>query len=275
MTYNDDMAKRVMDVWAELYTFTVGAEVTRYTSHSQDVPFDSETYKARPISRREVQSKDQIRPDQVRFSAPLDEIMLGYIANAPVEPVVVEIRRVVLATGNNKVIFRGEVVDVTLKENTASVVAEAKTDTLRNEFPPLVYQTPCQWLVFDGDCGLLESNFEEQATVTLSADGTVLTSSTFGLFPDDGDVGAINGVGYFTLGFVRFGEDFRHITAHVGNTIKLLSPFDARLQNGNVVRAYPGCDNLFNTCEGKFSNTGKFSGCRFIPSNNPALTGFK
>jgi len=95
----------------------------------------------------------------------------------------------------------------------------------------------------------------------LQSNGSVLRSATFATQPD----------GFFTMGHVRHNTDIRLITDHVGQDITLQVPFDSRLQDGQLVSAFPGCDKTFETCRDKFNNLARRTGFDLIPETNPAV----
>lgn len=264
MTYSTEIGKKQATAFAELYKFTIGTDIYYYTSHEQEVTFENKIYSPRPIKRGNYESDDKLQPQRIQITLPLTEFVLAYVANSPVKTVYVTIKRVILdEIMDSYLFFQGEVVNITIEGSTGVLDCEAGTEIFRNQFPSQVYQARCQWSLFDGGCGLSELNFETQATV--SVDGATLTSPTFATKTD----------GYFTMGFCEFKDDLRLITNHAGNQVTLQVPFDAGLQSGMVVRAYPGDDKSYSTCKNKFNNIAKWTGFKYIPSSNPVIWGFK
>ena len=67
-------------------------------------------------------------------------------------------------------------------------------------------------------------------------------------------------------------EDYRMITAHTGDTVTVLSPFED-LAAGDSIEVYAGCDRTKAVCVSKFSNYDNFGGWADWPTKNPYQTG--
>lgn len=122
------------------------------------------------------------------------------------------------------------------------------------------YQPECNHTLFDSNCGLNKASYGVSAQVTVSSDETVLTASAFGAQSN----------GYWTLGYVSFGDGETLIVDHTGNDISIMFPIDG-LVDGNTVTVYPGCDGNVDTCKDKYSNLSNFFGFPVIPIDNPAV----
>ena len=121
MAYDTKIESTEQPIFAELYEFQVGAIINRYTSHLIDVEYNGETYYARPIKRGDFSFTEKLRSVRVRINAPIDATLSKYVANAPVEPVLVKIIRVFQDGSNDAVqIFQGEIIDVTEKSKAYS-----------------------------------------------------------------------------------------------------------------------------------------------------------
>lgn len=264
MAYDDKLKETQQETFAELYKFTVGETTTFYTSYRQQQTYQGDIYLPRAIKRSDFKYQKKLRSVKVTVSAPLDPLGLSYVANAPAEAVIIEIIRVFLdGSEDSAAIFNGEVISVTLKDLVANAEVESSVALFRNKTPKVVYQSACNWMVFSEECGLDSDLFQTLTTVTVS--GFTLVSPDFALQAD----------GYFTMGHVEKDGDFRLITNHVGDTITLQVPFDDRLQTGGTVKAFPGCDGHYLTCQNKFNNYGKFFGFVGIPKTNPVIWGMK
>jgi uncharacterized phage protein (TIGR02218 family) len=137
-------------------------------------------------------------------------------------------------------------------------------DELSAMLPEIVYQSFCNWTLFDCNCGLRSQDYELSAIVTVSESS--MTSSIFATYEN----------GYFTQGRIRFGGDFRFITNHLGSKVDLQIPFGSELVNGSTVYAIPGCNGAPATCKTKFNNFDlRHVSMPYIPTRNPVIWGFK
>lgn len=266
MPYSDKIKLLQLPPFAELYHIQIGEANYYYTSYSKDVlfDFDDNVYFAAPIHRGDFSNNDKLFSQRVTVSVPLTDWVLAYIANAPAELVKLKIYRVFQdGSGDFIKLFDGVNLDITISENTASIIFESLTQVLRSKLPRVLFQSRCNHRLFDSGCTLNADDFKTTATVII--DGSDLVSATFDTFPD----------GYFIQGQARKDGDCRLITNHVGDRITLQVPFDARLENGETVDVYPGDDQSADTCRDKFDNFNNFLGFPHIPSSNPVIWGFK
>jgi uncharacterized phage protein (TIGR02218 family) len=265
MTYQTEIAESQQEPFPEFFEFEQGGNYERYTSFNESLVFRGVTYAAAPIRRGTFSYDTQFGSVNVDITAPISDIFAAYIGNLPIEPVNVVIYRAIKSDLTDYIIlFTGTVKMVTVKDRTATAKLEANSSWLFSKIPNVIYQAFCNHDVFDTGCALLETNWEVIATIT-TISGYNIESATFGGFAD----------GYFTGGNVRLSTDFRLVTNHVGNVLSLQLPFDLRLQVGNDVVVLPGCDGNPSTCVNKYDNLLKFLGMPYIPSNNPAVWGFR
>lgn len=150
-----------------------------------------------------------------------------------------------------------------ISERVAKAEFESKARQLRIRIPKYLYQSYCNWDVFDPDCGLAEFAWKVTTDITVVDD--TLISSVFAGYAAD----------YFTAGRVRYEGDERWILKHVTDTLTLQVPFSSAVETGTIVDVLPGCDGSPDTCKDTFSNYPNFFGFPYIPSNNPCLFGFK
>ena len=248
----------------ELYALGYGGVFEYYTSFEKDLTFNSNLYLAAPIKRSGFSANVNMGSVKVTLAAPLLPAFVRYIANQPMEPTHVIIYRALGTDLTDYVtLFEGDVQVVSLKDRVARASCEAKSAILTTMFPRIVFQSTCNWQLFDADCALSDAAFLVQTAVTVS--GSDLTAAVFATFSD----------GYFTGGRALIENDERMIIKHVGNTITLHVPFDDRVETGTTIKCYPGCDGLHDTCENTFSNTIAFLAMPYIPSTNPVMWALK
>lgn len=264
MSYNSEIKSTEQKPFAELYQFSTGQSNYYYTSYETPITYLSQIYQPAAIKRSAFSFDDKISAARCKITMFASSPLKQYISNSPIEPTRIKITRVfphdLTAV---KVIFDGEVIRVTITKDVCEADCESVSVLFRNKLPNIVYQSYCNHALFDAGCGINKETIKTRTSVTVS--GSTLVASAFDALAD----------GYFTGGHVvtDYG-DARLITNHVGNTITLQVPFDARLVTGANVNAFPGCDKSVSTCIAKFNNKNNFLGFPYIPSNNPVLWGF-
>jgi uncharacterized phage protein (TIGR02218 family) len=264
MSFDSNMQATEQLAIPELYVFTGGAWQWRFTSYATDIEFASETYKTISLKRSGFNSTRQLGASRVSLYIPVLSPMTSYLSNAPTPSIKVQIYRALIdAPTEYALLFDGRIKKVVCQERVLQADC-ALDDELSARMPPLVYQSYCNWGVFECGCGLLESNWEVSAVVSVS--GSSLISSTFSTFAS----------GYFSQGKIKFQGDWRFITNHIGAQVDLQLPFGSDLVSGGVVSAYPGCDGAPATCKAKFNNFDtRHVSMPYIPSHNPVLWGFR
>ncbi len=264
MSYASNLAASAQEAMPEFFDLTAAGECERLTSYPESLVFRGYTYTARPIRRSGTTLDTQLGSVRLSLDAVLSPTFRRFIANQPIEPVRVTVFRALASDLSQYVtLFSGQIRTVTIKQTLVHADCEAKSDLLSARVPRVVYQSFCNHALFDADCGLRESEWRVAGTVG-AIDGSTVEVQGLDAFAD----------GYFKGGRLRFGGDFRLVTAHAGVTLELQIPFDARLAVGSPVYAYPGCDGNPDTCRNKFGNFERFLGMPLVPSNNPVIWGF-
>jgi uncharacterized phage protein (TIGR02218 family) len=265
MSYASELENIVQGDFAELYDFAIAGQHWYYTSYQQDVEFLGEDYLATAIKRSSWSNENELRPVQVKITVPLTEFVTKFIANYPVQRVSVRIIRWFLEDSAAYFqIFDGEIISTVITKTGAELSCESASLLYSSSVPRIVHQAACNHVLFDDGCGLDEYNYRVAAAAVTVA-GSTLVHVTFDTYDD----------GYFAWGRVKTSDsDYRLITAHVGDTITLQSPFPL-LATGDAVTVWPGCDKMRATCATKFGNFNNFLGFPFIPSHNPVIFGIE
>lgn len=262
MSYVSKISVAEMGAIAEVYKIQIGDNTYRYAAYTKNIEFQGEIYIAAPIKRTSFSVDKELQIIQLTLVAPLSPEIIAYVANTPVEPTNIDIWRVFAdeLTSYRK-IFSGALRTVKFKDKVASISCEGISGRLRGKLPRFLYQTFCNYSLFDGYCALNSADYKVSAVVTVS--GETLVSATFAEYADN----------YFRDGIVKVGTDARLITAHTTDTITIQFPFDTRLVTGGTVNAWPGCDKAPETCRDKFANILRFGGFPYIPNHNPVMSG--
>lgn len=264
MTFDSNMQAVQQDAIPELFDITAGGYVWRYTSYKTDITFLTNLYKAATIKRSGFTMDARPGSAKVTVSVPLSEPIQSYISASPLPSTNIKIYRAVASSlSDYALLFDGMVKQVSGANKILSAEC-SPAGKLTARLPHIVYQSFCNWQVFDCYCGLDATAYAVPATVTVS--GSTLVSGTFAAYADD----------YFTQGRILYDGDFRFVTSHVGNTITLHVPFSASLITGSAVTAYPGCDGKPATCKTKYNNFAtRHVSMPYIPSHNPVIWSFK
>lgn len=259
----------------EFYVFNSGGVIERYTSFSRSLTFLGYEFQAATIQRGSLKFDAKLNVVKINIATPMTPNMTKYIANTPVEPVLVTIYRSHLDyLDQYEIFFKGKVKNVQFKNKIASAQCESKNSILAAKIPQIIYQSFCNHDIYDSGCLLSEVSYKRKATVVSFADNGATITYTF---TDGGGTPADD---YFKTGRLVFGSDERLITAGPGgslgaNDVQIHVPFSSDLTAGSEINLYPGCDGSPSTCLNTYNNLIHFLGMPYIPSRNPVVWGFK
>lgn len=270
----------------ELYKFTAGNLIFRFTSAEDDTivfgpPNPAElqgTWTSIPISRGSIAaSANSSRTDGISITMPSSEpLAQRYISIVPGVRTQLEIFRFHRGDLPNPefiTAFEGDVQTVAFtkagRQATMQVLSLARARG--RSVPRFTYQGPCNHMLYDARCKILETDplFEKFLTVSaVDASETVLTVTGAGGFVPAAD--------FFVSGFLEFEDDFRGVVDQGGagdEDLTILVPF---VDNpvGQQIRCLAGCKlRLSVDCEAKFANVINFGGWPYVPTKNPFETG--
>lgn len=165
----------------------------------------------------------------------------------------------------------GPVTAIKVQDNIASIQSSSLlAASMAANFPNVFFQGPCNLILYDIRCKIVEANWSGDATVTdISADGLTVTldaipSGATGTSLDGQLVGGVIEVGT---------KESRMIISQTDNEIVINYPF-SRLAVGDEIAVVAGCDHAYNgDCLTKFNNQINFGGFPFIGTNNPYTDG--
>lgn len=267
-------------VMADLYTLTLlGGAVLRYTTTDIDITYGGNTWSANGprIERGRMRLVLGVEVDtlDVTIYPSASDLIAGQpFARAAVfgalDGARLRLDRAFLPAWGQPVagtvlLFEGRLSTIPGTRTAIRCKVTSDLELLNVPMPPNVYQPPCGHSVYDSGCGLLRAAFTVSGTVT-AAD----TEQAFGT-----DLAAA--ADYYALGVLGFTSGAnaglrRTVKAHAaGGDIALLLPLPSAPQAGDTFTVYPGCDKTMSTCDGKFSNLGRFRGMPFIPEPETAL----
>jgi uncharacterized phage protein (TIGR02218 family) len=266
----------------ELYHIWTGAgdqlniNVWYYTSGDVQVIFNNHTYLPATLKRSLVQYDASNEVTKMTLQAAyVEDPALEFVSINPIEIIWIEAIRLHRdqVPLEADVIFVGQIKNVSFKGTTASAECVGFEHFLSATIPQYRYQLTCNWKLFEPKCTLIKDAVDEDddpifrvGPIAVAVDdltGTILTSAAFSGFDD----------GYFVFGTVEFGDDARTIVDHIGSVITINFKIKT-LTDGDLIKAYPGCDGRITTCKNKFDNLLNFLGFPFIPEENPTLRNF-
>jgi uncharacterized phage protein (TIGR02218 family) len=244
----------------ELYEFTDGGTVYRYTSASRDVSYDGHTWTAIAIQRGPTSLDRESEKNTLQIDVPTDNpVALAHVRYPPDSPMAVRVFSGD-SVGDLVVIMRGVVAGVMLSSYTASIEVRDWMAIFDRPTPRLRYQQLCRWALYSRGCGVDKEDFRLDGTVTvISSDGLYIQSAIFATKPN----------GWLQGGTVTIRGQTRLIISHLGTGTIQISQQIAGLALSDALVAYAGCGRTRGTCDGKFSNLANFGGLTALPPRNP------
>lgn len=244
----------------ELYAFTLGSTVSRYTSWHSTVTYDSNDYEPLPMLRSALvgRSFGEGETSELEIQLPAaTAFVVERLVGLPIMDASATVYRLQQASGEVKTWWLGKIAGITIDGDIASLrVPSLIADALATEIPGVACQQLCNHRLYDARCGLDASDFDQIVTVN-SVDGrTVELVAVFA--PDQ---------------WLRGGEavdangERRVILSQDGTTLLLNAPF-LGLQATDELTVYVGCDHTVSTCQDKFDNVTNFGGHPHIPQSD-------
>ena len=169
MTYATEIAKTEMGTFAEVFLIAVGLTNFFYISHDEDVTFSAQLYKAKSLKRGTITKTKDLTSKKLDIDIQLTEPATRFIANSPPEIISITITRFFIDDATAfKVIYKGEVISVGIKDGAAIMTCESRSILFRNKSPIVVHKATCNHQLFDSLCTLDRDLFKEEGIVTVS-----------------------------------------------------------------------------------------------------------
>lgn len=262
---------------AELYRFDFGTDTYRFTSAEGNITFQSATWTAIPIKRSTpTLNPRERRSTKLQIEAPASRLPFSqFVGIQPALRLECQILRIQLderAVGNQSpawpspvppaapfttfLLFEGYVSSIAFKNQIAMMELNPFNEQFTREIPRLKYQGLCNHILYDNNCTVDPTSFQQSGLVA----GQVGNTYTINGFSGNA----------FTGGYIRnFAEDdFRTVLSQSGDQFTVLLPFSQSIVGSNVT-VFQGCDHSVQTCRDKFSNVVNYGGFPLIPSVNP------
>ena len=269
-TYAEQEVSRQDSEPVELYEFTLGASVFRYTSAMDDVAIAPNTFMREAISRTKLVQGSRQERETLNVTMPIDNsFALRYVRIPPGDRATFRLFRAQRSEtppfDTVVLLFTGRVLAVRFpKSGTIAEVAVRSLETvMNNTIPRFTFMGGCNNFLYDRFCGANPNlfTFSDAVSVVSGRDITVpgLSSSPFD----------------FLAGYVRPSTqfDFRLVTAVAGDVLTLDVPF-VNLGVGEIIQVFAGCDHLIaGDCALVFDRVADYGGFAFVPNKDIFRTG--
>lgn len=248
----------------QLYRFTLGTTVWRYTSADADLEVGGQMWLTEPISDDGVKQTGEAVSDTMSINCP-DHIgpSVVFATSPPSLDIQVEILRLHAGDTVPQVIYVGDVIQANFPRPGAAVLScQSLSATMRRMGLRLAYQRSCPHVVYEpNSCKLAKGPLAQAGTVTAVAGFTIQVPAFSGL--------AAN---YLRGGFIEWvqpGQGLRTLTIE-GHTGASLVMFDdtVDLYPGLAITAYPGCQRTTDACR-TFGNIENYGGFPYMPGRSP------
>jgi uncharacterized phage protein (TIGR02218 family) len=255
---------------ADLYTLTLnGGFVARYTSADSSLTVGGNTFASFLIQRTKIRSTVGLEVDTLDVTlnpGPTDLLSgtqwITAARNGGLDGASLLLEKLYMPTFGDTslgalVLFSGRVSDVVCGRTAVQLTVKSELELLDVQLPRNFYQSGCGNTLFDAGCGLNKAAYAVNGSATNSS-ATMIASVL--AQPD----------GYFALGTITFTSGAnagvtRSVREFANGVFTLSLPLLAPVQHGDSFLAYPGCDKVKETCDGKFGNIVHFRGFPYVP----------
>lgn len=272
MTYAAQEASQQSGSPIELYTFSVGTTVYRFSSGEEPYVLDDQTYAPVPISRTTIVVSNEVQGEVISVTVPATTALVRrYINVVPGQVGTLTILRLHRTDVDDEtsLVFKGLVRSVGFSLNglQATINVAPINGSLSRTIPRFVYSGPCNNVLFDAGCKVNSNDFRYEGDV-LTVSGSTLSI--------DGLSSGSRPNGWASGGFAvsPSGVDYRLILTHTGDSITLLLPFEG-VGVGSSVEVFAGCGHDIQTCKDKFDNVINYGGFHWVPTENVFIKGVK
>ncbi|MBK1615001.1 hypothetical protein CKO44_16145 [Rubrivivax gelatinosus] len=246
----------------ELYLFTIGSVVWRYTSSARTITVDGAEWTAAPLKRGSIETSQEAVRNGLDVECARDfPVAQLFRVSPPSDPIGLIIRRYHRDDAEITAAWIGKVMNCEWQpgEGKATLHGESATSARRRAGPGRVYQRGCHRPLFEQGCPVVKAEHSITTTVTSIA-GLQLGVAALLARPYAG--GWIEWTR--PSGFV----DRRFILAGDALQLTLTLPLQG-LAVGDSVTVLPGCDNTTETCASVYGALDAHGGFPHVPGINP------
>lgn len=251
----------------ELYKFQTEGQAWFLTSGDKARIFQGQQYDAVTISRTNPSMSNEEKGGHITITIPeshaIARLFVAYLPSTPLS-IIIYRGHEGEAESEMQVFFTGRAkVGQFTTSDTCELDCAPDMEVLKRSIATQVFQKPCNRILFDEGCGVVQQLYRITAHVaSVSADGLTVKAPEFATKED----------GWFATGYIEAGTDRRMIISHTGDTIVLMNALNG-LFPGQSIFAYAGCDRTYETCQARFHNGEAFMGWEWIPAQNPFSSG--
>jgi uncharacterized phage protein (TIGR02218 family) len=259
MTYWERENSTRGEIRLELLRFVLDTQRWLYTTSSQSIVHQSETYVPDAIKVGETALTEDFFKNRLEIEVPRDNpIAAMFIPWTPEGGIDLTIFRTFVDESEFIVYWQGKVLTaVAVDDQISKLYCDPIISTMRKVGHVPRIDEVCDHQHYGFRCGVNPESFKVEGTIG-SVSGVTLTSAVFASQED----------GWFVAGEIVVGLARRMILTHSGSTVTITAPIPG-LANGDDFTAYAGCDQLPDTCKYRFNNKLNFIGHEWMPSKNP------
>jgi len=254
MSIQEKDSREQMCDFLETYYFHNSLNDYYYTSYSEDVTIDGNTYQAVPIQRSTFDKNLEDGTVKVNITAPITTAFYQFVASFPVYPTTVRIRRYYMDDYTEfALVFNGKINAISISKHTATAECLSSMNELNAKVPGVYIQSYCNNVLY-GDVCQAHKIADPYEIIVDPNDNAHLTLVTSSILPDN----------FYTLGECQYNSEPRLITKQTGNEIYLHFPY-RNINTGDTVNLFAGCDKTPETCHNVHGNIDNFVGMYFVP----------
>ena len=252
----------------EVYRFLLGSTEYLFTSAEDEVIVDGKTYAPSEIKRSVIGLGKGERTKVLTVSVAINNSLAQrYVGPPPGERAVLTIFRVQRDDGSASpaLIYSGSIKTVSYPKNGqfAEILVQTIEAQTNRQVPRFTYMGMCNHLLYDANCGIVQSSHQHLGAVTLVDNNeiTIAGLSASGL-------GVLGGFMISASGIEK-----RTILAVTGDVVTVLLPMETD-PTGTTISIFAGCNRvLTQDCAVVYLNEINFGGFAFVPNRNVFTAG--
>lgn len=246
-----------------LYKIKYNNLVYNITNNNGDIIFNNEVYYSEFISHSSIISSVDISKNNVDITISndfdiVDDFLFGKIRTN------IELYIYEHINQEFEFVFKGEITDMSINNREVKLHSVFLANKLKKVANRFKYQSLCNHILFDNNCGLDDKDFKIDTVVKdIKKAGTEIVIDSFGSkFKDP-----------------QFFRNGKIVSLENNNAVMILNVFEdtntVRLLNistlsvGDRVSLYIGCNKNYNDCKNKFNNIKNMTAEGSIPNRNP------
>lgn len=251
----------------DLYKINFGSQTLFLNSTNRDLLISGSLYYGAGIEREDITY--DLKETMGDFSIGIPQRKAGALKNYVLfcqgGVTDIEIVEYNIDLGGSTNIYKGVADSFSLDDMTLSIHFKSRKELIKNVRNRAVVAPGCNLSLYGGRCGVDKDDFSATGEIT-SIDGVTLQCTNVAGYA----------AGYFSLGTIEVGDEFRHINSHSGAEVILMMPFSPNVEVTDTFVAYAGCDHTIACCRDRFSNFPEgFLGFPYAPLEESVYIGEK